>query len=273
MNKIQVFTNEEFGKIRGIEIDGEPWVVGKDVAEALGYKNTKDALATHVDDEDKRVLQRSEIATFENYIPKDVFPVEFINVEIPNRGLTFINESGLYSLVMSSKLPDAKQFKRWITSEVLPTIRKQGAYIPNNISPLLRELIELELEQKRQSAELEAVNQRVDATDEAVKGISNVVALHPESWREECRNLLAKVARARDNDYKGVNAECFELVDQRAGVSLQTRLTNKKRRMAEEGVCKSKRDRTTKVDVIADDKKLIEIYTAIVKEMAIKYAV
>ncbi len=125
----------------------------------------------------------------------------------------------------------------------------------------------MELEQKRQAAKLSEVNEKVD-------NIRDVVSLNPTSWRQECRELLARIAQIRGGGdaYREVNAECFNLVDERAGVSLQTRLTNKRRRMAEEGVCKSKRDKTTKVDVIADDKKLIEIYTAIVKDMAVKYA-
>ena len=115
---------------------------------------------------------------------------------------------------------------------------------------------------------IEAVNQKVD-------GIRDVVVLNPNSWREECRRLLAKVAQFRGGGgaYQEVNAEVFQLVDERARVSLETRLTNKRRRMADEGVCKSKRDRLNKVDVIADDAKLVEIYIAIVKEMAVKYGV
>lgn len=112
MSNMTIFKNEEFGSIRAIEINGEPYFVGKDVAEILGYSNTKDAVSVHVDEEDKRVIQRSENTTF----------------EIPNRGLTVINESGLYSLILSSKLPNAKKFKRWVTSEVLPAIRKTGKY-------------------------------------------------------------------------------------------------------------------------------------------------
>lgn len=125
-----------------------------------------------------------------------------------------------------------------------------------------------ELKQKEQDKAIEAVNQKVD-------GIRDVVVLSPNSWREECRKLLAKVAQARGGGgaYQEVNAEVFQLVDERARVSLETRLTNKRRRMADEGVCKSKRDKLNKVDVIADDTKLIEIYIAIVKEMAVKYGV
>ena len=113
MNNIQIFESPEFGEIRTMMIDDEPWFVGKDIAEVLGYGNTRDALANHVDEEDKTMIQKSEIPT----------------LEIPNRGLIIINESGLYSLIMSSKLPTAKRFKRWVTSEVLPSIRKNGGYI------------------------------------------------------------------------------------------------------------------------------------------------
>lgn len=110
-----VFSNDEFGNIRTAVLDNNPWFVGKDVAECLEYKNTKDALARHVDAEDKQLILRSQITTLEN---------------VPNRGLTFINESGLYALIFGSKLDKAKEFKHWVTSEVLPQIRKTGGYIP-----------------------------------------------------------------------------------------------------------------------------------------------
>lgn len=106
---MRVFRNSEFGAVRTVDIDGKPWLVGKDVAVALGYKNTKDALAKHVDPEDKR---GSRIAT-----PSGT------------QEMTIINKSGLYSLVLSSKLPGAKRFKHWVTSEVLPSIEENGGYI------------------------------------------------------------------------------------------------------------------------------------------------
>lgn len=109
MNSIQIFENPEFGKIRTVDVAGEPWLVGKDVAEALGYQNASKALADHVDPEDK--LNNETL------------------LSLGQRGGWIINESGLYSLVLGSKLPDAKKFKRWVTSEVLPSIRKNGAYI------------------------------------------------------------------------------------------------------------------------------------------------
>lgn len=128
MNEMIVFNNEEFGRVRTVVIDGEPWFAGKDVAAALEYQNTRDALAKHVDDEDKRLIQRSQIATLENHIPQSAFPLNFVWGDIPNRGLTIINESGMYSLIFGSRLPSAKRFKHWVTSEVLPAIRKTGGY-------------------------------------------------------------------------------------------------------------------------------------------------
>lgn len=114
MSKLQIFENPEFGQIRSVEIDGEPWLVGKDVAAALGYSDTNQALRKHVDDEDKLTRRF------------DGEP----NPKGGNPNMTIINESGLYSLILSSKLPSAKKFKRWVTSEVLPSIRKTGGYLP-----------------------------------------------------------------------------------------------------------------------------------------------
>ena len=104
-----VFDNPEFGRVRVVEIDGEPWLVGKDVAAVLGYSDTDQVLRKHVDDEDKLTRQ--------------------FNGSGQSRSATIINETGLYSLVLSSKLPNAKKFRRWVTSEVLPSIRKYGGYI------------------------------------------------------------------------------------------------------------------------------------------------
>ncbi len=119
MNEMQVFTNPEFGKIRTLEIKGEPWLVGKDVATALGYSNPSKAVMVHVDKEDK---------SFEMLPVSDSQNGNLVKTAL-------INESGLYSLILSSKLPSAKKFKRWVTSEVLPAIRKTGTYtIPSTKS-------------------------------------------------------------------------------------------------------------------------------------------
>lgn len=108
MNQLEIFKNREFGEIRTVTVDGEPWFVAKDIAEILQYTNTQKAIRDHVDEEDKLT--------------------ERIVLSGQNREVICINESGLYSLILSSKMPGAKRFKRWVTSEVLPQIRRTGTY-------------------------------------------------------------------------------------------------------------------------------------------------
>ena len=127
-NKITVFANDYFGTIRTLEIDGEPWFVGKDVAAILGYAKPTNAIAAHVDSEDKTTTLIQ--GTGSNYKSKT----------------TIINESGVYSLVLGSKLPSAKKFKRWITSEVLPSIRKTGGYNTEELENIKSELFEIRAE-------------------------------------------------------------------------------------------------------------------------------
>ena len=158
MNQIEIFKSNVFGEIRTVQVEGEPWFVGRDVAGALGYSNPQEAVRTHIDEEDKGV---SEIRT-----PGGI------------QKMPIINESGLYSLILSSKLPTAKQFKRWVTSEILPTLRKTGGYtmMPKDYATALRaladeaeknELLALEnVQQKQQIAELKP---KADYTDEILR--------------------------------------------------------------------------------------------------------
>lgn len=133
MNNLQVFDSPDFGQIRTIQQNGEPWFVGKDVADILGYQNGSRDVNRHVDEDDRQNYQNG---TFES-----------------NRGLTIINESGLYSLILSSKMPKAKEFKRWVTSEVIPAIRKTGKYeamaqaVPINDEPAT-DFTQLEFDQR-----------------------------------------------------------------------------------------------------------------------------
>lgn len=147
-NNLKIFENPEFGKIRTLEINNAVWFVGKDVAEALGYVDTAKALTAHVDEEDKHLLKVGEMPT----------------LKTSNYGAYIINESGLYSLVLASKLPTAKQFKRWVTAEVLPTIRKTGGYIDGS-----KELSDEEIMAK---ALLVAQN-TIKAKEERIKSLEN----------------------------------------------------------------------------------------------------
>lgn len=141
--ELQIFKNEKFGQVQLVEINNEPWFVGKEIAEILGYKNGSRDINRHVDEEDRQNYQ---------------------NGTFGNRGVTIINESGLYSLILSSKLPQAKEFKRWVTSEVLPAIRKHGMFAtdelldnPDFAIATLRKLKEEREERNR----LEVVNSRL----------------------------------------------------------------------------------------------------------------
>ena len=161
MNELQIFNSVEFGNIRTIQLNNEPWFVAKDITDRLGYMNGKDAVARLVDEEDKHLIQRSEIPT----------------LEIPNRGLTIVNESGLYSLTISSKLPHAKKFRRWITSEVIPQIRKTGGYnLPGSYAEALRALADKAEEAERLQAEkekLEAKNQEMQPKAEFFDAVTD----------------------------------------------------------------------------------------------------
>lgn len=138
MTELQIFNSEEFGDIRTVTIDNEPWFVGKDVAEALGYSNSRKALADHVHEDDKGVTKCDTLGG--------------------KQDLTIINESGLYALIFGSKLESAKRFKHWVTSEVLPSIRKTGSY--QTAQPKGKELLALAVLEAQKTIELQ--NQEIE---------------------------------------------------------------------------------------------------------------
>ena len=158
-NEIKVFSNEEFGSIRRVEIDGEYWLSGKDVAQVLGYSNPQKAVRDHVDEEDKTV--------------NDSFTVNGTHIAL-------INESGLYSLVLSSKLPSAKKFKRWVTSEVLPSVRKHGAYMtPETLEAAILNpdyLIKVATALKQETEKRKALESKVQADAPKVLFADSVAA-------------------------------------------------------------------------------------------------
>lgn len=150
MNDLTTFSNPEFGQVRTVEINGTPWLVGKDVAVALGYKNPGKAIIAHVDEEDKRLVVLPQETDSQNG-----------NVS-PASKTALINESGLYSLILSSKMPKAKAFKHWVTSEVLPAIHKTGAYES--------------FQAKQHIEQLEATNTRLNAAIQAVSSAKQQLA-------------------------------------------------------------------------------------------------
>lgn len=147
-NKITVFENVEFGKVRTLEINNEPWFVGRDVAEILGYAKPRNAIATHVDEDD--ALKQGIMDNLGR-----------------NQETVLINESGLYSLILSSKLPSAKSFKKWVTSEVLPSIRKTGSYstMPKDYPSALKALVASEEERLKLAEENQCMKPKADYFD------------------------------------------------------------------------------------------------------------
>ena len=153
MNELKIFKNKEFGEVRSLVIEGEPWLVGKDVAEALGYNNPRDAISKHVENEDKGVAKCDTLGGKQN--------------------LTIVNESGFYSLVFGSKLPSAKKFKHWVTSEVLPTLRKTGRYeIPNDPMGALKLMFEAQTQ----------TNEKVAVCDRKITELEENKLLNPGEY-------------------------------------------------------------------------------------------
>lgn len=165
MNDLQIFSNPEFGQVRTVEIDGQPWLVGKDVAVALGYKNPQKALHDHVDAEDVTV--------------NDLFTVN-------GTPAALINESGLYSLILSSKMPKAKAFKHWVTGEVLPAIRKNGVYESVKARQHIEQL-------ETTNAQLNAA---INAVGHAKADLADVISLRND-FIEHRNNYKAKFIQAK----------------------------------------------------------------------------
>lgn len=260
-NEVQVW-NYEGAEVRTVQIDGEPWFVLADICREL-------ELSTPA-----RVAERLE--------KDEVSQTHTIDRMGREQKTTIINESGLYTVILRSDKPQAKPFRKWVTSVVLPSIRKTGSYSvrqPNafeNLSPQLQVLIQMETRQKQIEARQAEQATALAGLEQKLQNTCEVIALDKTAWRKDSEHLINKIARATGEGYGGIRLvyeEIYRSIESRAGVSLNTRLTNKRNRMAGEGICKSKRDKLTRIDIIAEDKKLIEIYVAIVKELAVKYGV
>ena len=180
MNEITVFNNDEFGSIRTVTIKNEPWFVGKDVANVLGYERDTKAVTDHVDEDDRKNINGKTQS--------------YLGLELGQRGGWLINESGLYSLILSSKLPNAKKFKHWVTSEVLPSIRKIGSYgKPMSQLEIAQYSINLLIEQERKMKALEAQQgeqvKRLDIIDSRLEVLNGV---HIEGTGRDRLNAMVR---------------------------------------------------------------------------------
>lgn len=257
-NEVRVW-NYESSEVRTVQVNGEPWFVLADVCKVLEISNSRN-ISSRLEPDEKGVT--------------------LVDTLGGTQQMTIINESGLYAVVLRSDKPQAKPFRKWVTSEVLPSIRKHGSYSVQSqfadLSPQLQVLIQMETRQKQIEARQAEQATALAGLEQKLQNTCEVIALDKTAWRKDSEHLINKIARATGDGYGGIRLvyeEIYRSIESRAGVSLNTRLTNKRNRMAGEGVCKSKRDKLTRVDIIAEDKKLIEIYVAIVKELAVKYGV
>lgn len=183
MNELQIFNNEEFGNVRSLIIDNEPWLVGKDVATDLGYQNGSRDINRHVDEEDRR-----KVMVFDGK---------------QNKETIVINESGLYALVFGSKLPSAKKFKHWVTSEVLPTLRKTGSYAKVPTDP--RELLMLTIKAHEQTA------QRVDVLEEKVSDLEKSTTI--DSSQQYTLERIAKTTVI--SALGGIDSRAYQLMSRK----------------------------------------------------------
>ncbi len=209
MSELQIFENPEFGTIRSVEVDGEPWLVGKDVAAALGYTDTSDALKRHVDDEDKLTRRFTDSGQ--------------------SREMYIINESGLYSLILSSKLPSAKKFKRWVTGEVLPSIRKSGGYLAPAAAKALDDMtaaIQLLSEQMEElSGQVGELLDREDGESVALAALPEVRRPAPgiaarRRWMRAVNEKLDLLSSKLGRSHASILHQIYKIMEKRSQISL-----------------------------------------------------
>lgn len=188
---------------------------------------------------------------------------------------TFVNEDGLYDVIIESRKPEAKRFRKWITSEVIPSIRKTGSYQiekPKSQAELMLMFAEQFVNQEKEIKELKT---SVKQTNDRLDDVSTIVALNPKDWRSEVNKIINSIAfkAGKEKSYQDIRKESYQLLEARAKCDLERRLQNKRKNMALEGESKTKIEKSNKLDVIEGDSRLTEIYLAIIKELAIKYQV
>jgi len=257
MSKPQIFNHQAFGELPVIVSDGVEWFGATEAAKALSFSKPHDAIANHVDEDDSAVYGVTD-----------------------SLGRTqqkkFINESGLYSLVFGAAKqgnnPDiqakAKEFKRWVTSEVLPTIRKHGAYTLPTMSPaeILAGVANQLVEQERRVKALEA---RIAETSETIETIQDTLLQRDEDWRKSINSMLNGASYRLGGNYRDLRNKSYVMLEDRGRCDLDKRLRNLVERLEASGATKTQLRNTSRMDVIEADPRLKEIYTSIVKELSI----
>lgn len=242
MNQLEVFKNEDFGEIRTVQLNNEPMFCLSDICKALEVKNTTDVAKRLEDDEVTRFNLGGQVGE-----------------------TNFVSESGLYSVILRSDKPNAKRFRKWITSEVIPSIRKTGTYSARTLSPkfqLMQGLLDQMAEQE----------QRLQGVETFCSNVKEVMATPIGDWREEMNSHVRKIAKSSGIDYRALYTELYIELEKRAKCDLSKLSTNKQGRLELQGKTKSYIDgECKKIAVISDNVRLKEIFHSIIKEYLIKY--
>ena len=253
MNQLSKFFDGH--ELRIIEKDNEIWFVAKDVCEILEISNPSMAIQRLDDDERAKF-------------------------NLGRQGLTnVVNEYGLYNLVLGSRKQEAKKFKRWITHEVIPSIRKTGSYSLDvdvtQLSPELQIMNNMVKALAKQELEQKQMKREINETKQEIEEVRKVFILNPKNWRKEVNELIIKISQTKNSldAYRETRNESYKRLEDRARCNLDIRLENKRERMRKAGCSKTAINRVNKMDVIADDPRLMEIYLTVVKEMAIRHQI
>ena len=281
MSNLTIFNNEQFGEIRVTEIDGEPWFVGKDIAEKLGYERPTKAIADRVDPDDRKMIDSETQSRF--------------GIELGQRGGWLVNESGLYSLALSSKLKSAKAFKRWVTSEVLPSIRKNGGYQMQTNKPIKMSEVFQAMAQTAKIAEdasetahaamngvtrltaaQDAIEASVSSMDKKLDNVVDVLSApkttEAERWQRETHKAITSFCQENKLSYRDFYDNLYEQLEERAHVNLSSRVTRRQNRARWEGASRTEIYRITKLFMVSIDPKLRLIFDSLVTELKIAYA-
>lgn len=242
MNQLQEFHNNNFGDVGVLKKEKEVWFVAKDICDALNLSDVSMSLQRL--DEDEKLKQT-------------------LFVSGQNREIWLINEPGMYSLVLKSRKPEAKKFKRWITHKVIPEIRKTGQYIskPNSVEDLII----------MQAESVKELKQKVDHQEKQIETIKGAVIHTDEDWRNWVNQQINSIA-FRNKNYREIRKQSYDILENRARCRLDVRLSNLKDRLEQAGAKKSKIKQVNKLDVIEEEPRLKEIYTMVVEKLVIKYS-
>ena len=249
MREMQVFTNPEFGQVRTVEIDGEAWLVGKDVAAALGYMKPTDAVRNRVDAEDRG----------------------FSKVETPSgiQEMAVINESGLYALIFGSQLPNAKQFKRWVTHDVLPSIRRTGGYQTPQaqmtpaqlLAAQAQVLVDMEQRMNEMQSRTETLETKMNTALEAFARPAQ------DHWKEDMDAAIKAMCAERRLSATAEKGRLYAELERAAACNVNARLARLRERKKKAGMRHHDAMALTKLDAIAEDRQLRAIFEGVVRRM------